>query len=113
MHLWYRFTRKVIPVVGGFTWVEDDGFRIEHHVLEDNRSLKDNHQLRHYLMSLMSRGMNVNRPLWDVHVLPNYDKGRETVLIARVHQVRKLFLPFELGNDATELRGIAAAFILA
>lgn len=82
-----RFTRKVIPVVGGFTWVEDDGFRIEHHVLEDNRSLKDNHQLRHYLMSLMSRGMNVNRPLWDVHVLPNYDKGRETVLIARVHQV--------------------------
>ncbi|XP_075728640.1 putative diacylglycerol O-acyltransferase Mb3761c [Rhipicephalus microplus] len=82
-----RFTRKVIPVVGGFTWVEDDSFRIENHVLEDNRAVKDSAQLRHYLMALMSRGMNVNRPLWDVHVLPNYDRGRETVLIARVHQV--------------------------
>lgn len=82
-----RFTRKVVPVVGGFTWVEDDRFRIEHHVLEDTRSLKDSHQLRHYLMALMSRGMNVNRPLWDLHVLPNFDKGRETVLVARVHQV--------------------------
>ncbi|KAL3195159.1 hypothetical protein MRX96_045729, partial [Rhipicephalus microplus] len=81
------FTRKVIPVVGGFTWVEDDSFRIENHVLEDNRAVKDSAQLRHYLMALMSRGMNVNRPLWDVHVLPNYDRGRETVLIARVHQV--------------------------
>lgn len=81
-----RFTRKVVPVVGGFTWVEDDRFRIEHHVLEDTRSLKDSHQLRHYLMALMSRGMNVNRPLWDLHVLPNFDKGRETVLVARVHQ---------------------------
>ncbi|EEC20013.1 conserved hypothetical protein, partial [Ixodes scapularis] len=79
-----RFTRKVVPVVGGFTWVEDDRFRIEHHVLEDTRSLKDSHQLRHYLMALMSRGMNVNRPLWDLHVLPNFDKGRETVLVARV-----------------------------
>lgn len=82
-----RFTRKVTPVVGGFTWVEDDTFRIENHVLEDNRPVKDSAQLRHYLMALMSRGMNVNRPLWDVHVLPNYDRGRETVLIARVHQV--------------------------
>lgn len=82
-----RFTRKVIPVVGGFTWVEDDSFRIDNHVLEDNRVVKDSAQLRHYLMALMSRGMNVNRPLWDVHVLPNYDRGRETVLIARVHQV--------------------------
>ncbi|CAN7938868.1 unnamed protein product, partial [Ixodes hexagonus] len=81
-----RFTRKVVPVVGGFTWVEDDRFRIEHHVLEDTRSVKDSQQLRHYLMALMSRGMNVNRPLWDVHVLPNFDKGRETVLVARVHQ---------------------------
>ncbi|XP_077528854.1 putative diacylglycerol O-acyltransferase Mb3761c isoform X1 [Haemaphysalis longicornis] len=82
-----RFTRKVIPVVGGFTWVEDDTFRIDNHVVEDNRAVKDSAQLRHYLMALMSRGMNVNRPLWDVHVLPNYDRGRETVLIARVHQV--------------------------
>ncbi|CAN8022941.1 unnamed protein product, partial [Ixodes persulcatus] len=85
-----RFTRKVVPVVGGFTWVEDDRFRIEHHVLEDTRSLKDSHQLRHYLMALMSRGMNVNRPLWDLHVLPNFDKGRETVLVARVHQASGL-----------------------
>ncbi|KAL1471889.1 hypothetical protein MTO96_039647, partial [Rhipicephalus appendiculatus] len=63
---------------------------------EDNRAVKDSAQLRHYLMALMSRGMNVNRPLWDVHVLPNYDRGRETVLIARVHQVGVLCISLRL-----------------
>ncbi|XP_064490424.1 uncharacterized protein LOC135401776 [Ornithodoros turicata] len=82
-----RFTRKIIPVVGGFTWVEDDTFRIERHVIEDTRHVKNVQQLNGYIMGIMSKGMNVDKPLWDIHLLPNYDQGKETVLIARVHQV--------------------------
>ncbi|OQR66105.1 hypothetical protein BIW11_14374 [Tropilaelaps mercedesae] len=82
-----RFMKKIVPQVGGFCWLDDDEFRIERHVLADDRPLRDYMQLTSYLTTLMSKGMPADRPLWDIRVLSNYNWGQETVLVVRVHQV--------------------------
>ncbi|XP_022688465.1 uncharacterized protein LOC111260168 isoform X1 [Varroa jacobsoni] len=79
--------KKIVPQVGGFCWLDDDEFRIERHVLADDKPLRDYMQLTSYLTTLMSKGMAADRPLWDIRVLSNYNWGQETVLVVRVHQV--------------------------
>lgn len=80
-----RFTQKVVSLSSGYCWVEDSEFDIEKHVFEEARRVRNRHQLRDLIASLMSHPLAPNRPLWEVRILKNFGYARDTVLIVRIH----------------------------
>ncbi len=88
-----RFTQKVLEDPAGATWVVDDEFSMQHHVvtetLKRERGDKDHSQaLKNRVGDLASQPLDRSRPLWQMHLIEDYvgpDGVKASALIARIH----------------------------
>jgi WS/DGAT/MGAT family acyltransferase len=82
-----RFRQKVVPDAMGASWVADDAFDIERHVLEQRlvrqRGQSQREALQAHVGELASVPLDPERPLWQFHLIRNHEGG--SALIARVH----------------------------
>lgn len=83
--LYPRFSQKVVNICSDYAWVEDHDFFIHNHVFAMPKGLESLVDLQDYISELASRPMSFDRPLWEVHVLTDFDDVRDTVLLLRMH----------------------------
>jgi WS/DGAT/MGAT family acyltransferase len=82
-----RFRQRVSRDAAGAAWVEDEAFDIHRHVVREKlvrgkaRSERDALQAR--VGELATTPLDAARPLWQFHLIENYDGG--SALIARIH----------------------------
>ncbi|XP_076350395.1 putative diacylglycerol O-acyltransferase tgs1 isoform X2 [Tachypleus tridentatus] len=80
-----RFTQKISPVSTGYCWVEDENFALKNHIFEEHKRIGSKRELEDHLTFLMGQPMSQDRPLWEIRVVPNFGKARDTVFLFRVH----------------------------
>lgn len=82
-----RFRQKVVQDAMGASWVEDDAFDIERHVLHHKVRRKAGQSEREALQAevgeLANTPLDPDHPLWQFHLIDNYEGG--SALVARVH----------------------------
>ena len=79
-----RFRQKAVEDATGAWWVEDDAFDMGWHVREvDLPGKAGKRELQALVSQLASESLDFERPLWQFHVVRNYQGG--TALIMRVH----------------------------
>jgi diacylglycerol O-acyltransferase len=82
-----RFRQRAAEDAAGATWVEDGGFDIHHHVVREKlpRAAKGSEQaaLQVRVGLLAMRPLDRRRPLWQIHLVEDYDGG--SALIVRIH----------------------------
>ena len=82
-----RFGWCVVQDAAGATWVRDRDFRIENHVVLEELALtqKGNEQeaLQHRLAELAVQPLDMSRPLWQFHLVEDYQGG--SALMVRIH----------------------------
>lgn len=82
-----RFRQKVVQDAMGASWVEDDAFDIERHVLHHKVRRKAGQSEREALQAevgeLANTPFDPDHPLWQFHLIDNYEGG--SALVARVH----------------------------
>jgi WS/DGAT/MGAT family acyltransferase len=82
-----RFRQKVVEDAMGATWVIDDDFDVSHHIvvhkLRRRRGQSERAALQELAGELATTPLNRARPLWQFHLIENYEGG--SALIARVH----------------------------
>src|SRR5258706_11935499 len=82
-----RFRQKVVQDTMGATWVEDEVFDIERHVLHHKVRRKAGQSEREALQAevgeLANTPLDPDHPLWQFHLIDDYEGG--SALVARVH----------------------------
>ena len=82
-----RFKQKVVEDTMGANWVDDAAFDIDHHIvshtLKRRRGQSERAALQEFVGELSTRPLDPARPLWQFHLIDNYEGG--SALIARVH----------------------------
>ena len=82
-----RFRQKAVQDAMGAMWVTDPRFDIKQHVvpikLEPQPDESERHALQRLCGELNSTPLNPHRPLWQFHLIDDYEGG--SALIARVH----------------------------
>ena len=82
-----RFTQRVVPDAAGATWVVDKDFDITRQVVTEklSRSGKRTAQqaLQDRLAELAMLPLDDKRPLWQFHLVENYDGG--SAMMVRIH----------------------------
>lgn len=82
-----RFGQLVQQDAAGATWVKDQDFDIKRHVVVEKlaRSARQSDQqaLQDRLAELAMRPLDARRPLWQFHLVENYDGG--SALMVRIH----------------------------
>ena len=82
-----RFRQKVVQDTMGASWVADEGFDLQHHVLREKLTRRKGESERHALQAhvgeLANSPLDPKRPLWQFHLIDHYEGG--SALIARVH----------------------------
>ncbi|HKW84197.1 MAG TPA: wax ester/triacylglycerol synthase family O-acyltransferase [Burkholderiaceae bacterium] len=82
-----RFRQKVVQDPMGASWVEDDAFDIERHVLHHKVRRKAGQSEREALQAevgeLSNTPLDPDHPLWQFHLIDDYEGG--SALVARVH----------------------------
>jgi WS/DGAT/MGAT family acyltransferase len=82
-----RFRQKVVQDPLGASWVEDDAFDIERHVLHHKVRRKAGQSEREALQEevgeLSNTPLDPDHPLWQFHLIDAYEGG--SALVARVH----------------------------
>jgi WS/DGAT/MGAT family acyltransferase len=79
-----RFRQKAVEDATGAWWVEDEAFDMGWHVREvDLPGKGGKRELQALVSRLASQPLDPGRPLWQYHVVRNYNGG--TALIMRVH----------------------------
>jgi diacylglycerol O-acyltransferase / wax synthase len=82
-----RFRQKVVEDAMGASWVLDDGFDIHRQVVPEKLKRRRGQNLRQALQArvgeLASTPLDAARPLWQFHLVENYDGG--SAVIARIH----------------------------
>ncbi|KAG8194252.1 hypothetical protein JTE90_024581 [Oedothorax gibbosus] len=81
-----RFLQKVVPVCSGYCWVDDDDFSLENHVFNEKLDIKSNEDLQNHISTLMCTPLPLSRPLWEIRLIKDFGRSRDTVLLIRVHQ---------------------------
>ncbi len=82
-----RFRQKVVMPASGLglpKWVTDEHYDLKSHL--HRLALPepgDKNELQNMISQLMTTGLDNNKPLWDVHLIENYQKG--CVLFFRLH----------------------------
>jgi diacylglycerol O-acyltransferase len=82
-----RFRQKVVMPASGLglpKWVTDKHYDLKSHL--HRLALPepgDKNELQNMISQLMTTGLDHNKPLWDVHLIENYQKG--CVLFFRLH----------------------------
>jgi diacylglycerol O-acyltransferase len=81
-----RFQNRVVIKDGNPMWHFDENFKIENHIHHIALPGKGGYkELQECVSDLISHPLDYNRPLWDIHVIDNYNNG--TALFWRVHHV--------------------------
>jgi diacylglycerol O-acyltransferase len=82
-----RFHQKAVTDAMGAHWVEDTDFDIAHHVpaitLHPEPGETERHALQHRCGELAMQPLDPSRPLWQFHLVENYEGG--SAVIARIH----------------------------
>lgn len=82
-----RFSEKVVEDAVGASWVADDDFDINHHLVQVHLHRRPGQSERGALQELVGElsttPLNPARPLWQFHLIDDYEGG--SALIARVH----------------------------
>jgi diacylglycerol O-acyltransferase len=82
-----RFRQRVVEDAAGASWVDDKRFDIAQHVVLEKLPAKhpDGEQaaLQDRVAALAMQPLDPRRPLWQFHLVENYDGG--SALIARIH----------------------------
>ena len=82
-----RFRQKVVQDAMGASWVFDDDFDIERHVLHDvlhqAKGQSRRHALQAYAGELANTPLDPDHPLWQFHLIDDYEGG--SAMVARVH----------------------------
>ncbi len=82
-----RFRQKAVTDAVGALWVDDDGFDIERHVVEQTLQPEPGETERQALQrlcgDLANTALDARHPLWQFHLVPHYEGG--SALVARVH----------------------------
>ena len=79
-----RFGKKVIFLDGSPRWHKDEQFQLQthmHHIALPGRG--GYKELQRCISDLISQPLNYNKPLWDIHLIDNYEGGY--VLLWRLH----------------------------
>jgi WS/DGAT/MGAT family acyltransferase len=82
-----RFHQKAVADAMGAHWVEDENFDITHHVtvntLHPEPGETERHALQHLCGELAMQPLDPSRPLWQFHLIEDYEGG--SAMVARVH----------------------------
>ena len=83
-----RFRQKVVQDPMGATWVHDDHFDIQRHVLHEKKLKRERGQsereaLQAQVGELANTALDPDHPLWQFHLIDDYEGG--SALVARVH----------------------------
>ena len=82
-----RFRQKVVQDAMGASWVEDDAFDIERHVLHHKvrrtAGQSEREALQAEVGELANTPLDPDHPLWQFHLIDDYEGG--SALVARVH----------------------------
>jgi WS/DGAT/MGAT family acyltransferase len=83
-----RFRQKVAQDPMGATWVHDDNFDINRHVLHEKKLKREHGQsereaLQAQVGELANTALDPDHPLWQFHLIDDYEGG--SALVARVH----------------------------
>jgi diacylglycerol O-acyltransferase / wax synthase len=82
-----RFKQRVVEDSAGATWVDDKSFDIRKHIVIEKlpKVAKGQEQaaLQDHVALLATQPLDPRRPLWQLHLIENYDGG--SVLIVRIH----------------------------
>ncbi|GFR09803.1 WES_acyltransf domain-containing protein [Trichonephila clavata] len=81
-----RFVQKIVPVCSGYCWVDDDQFSVENHIYEDRQEVQSNEELQHHISELMGQPLPLSKPLWEIRLIRDFGKNKDTVLLIRIHQ---------------------------
>lgn len=81
-----RFSQKVVPVCSGYCWVDDEDFSIENHIYDDPKEVHTAQNLEEHISSLMSEPLPMSKPLWEIRLIKDFGRCKDTVLIVRIHQ---------------------------
>lgn len=81
-----RFAQKVVPVCSGYCWVDDEDFSIANHIYDEQKEIRTTQNLEDHISSLMSEPLPMSRPLWEIRLIKDFGRCKDTVLIVRIHQ---------------------------
>eukprot|EP00123_Amoebidium_parasiticum_P021770 comp7342_c0_seq1/m.3043 comp7342_c0_seq1/g.3043 ORF comp7342_c0_seq1/g.3043 comp7342_c0_seq1/m.3043 type:complete len:477 (-) comp7342_c0_seq1:25-1455(-) len=82
-----RFRERVVSVNGLPFWVDDAEFDIKRHIVDLTDGPKNEEELMKHMGELSSRPFPVDRPLWKMEVIHNYNGENKTVITNRMHHV--------------------------
>lgn len=89
LHLAPRFRQRIVPVpfdAARPMWIDDDRFDITHHVQRAELATGGDAALRAFVADLLGRGLDPDRPLWDLWVVDGIDGDDDRVaVVLRVH----------------------------
>jgi diacylglycerol O-acyltransferase / wax synthase len=82
-----RFKQRVVLDAMGATWLEDEAFDVERHLVQHTLTREPGQSERAALQSLVGElantALDADHPLWQFHLIDDYEGG--SALIARVH----------------------------
>ena len=83
-----RFRQRVVQDPMGATWVHDEAFDIQRHVLHEKKLKRERGQseraaLQAHVGELANTALDPDHPLWQFHLIDDYEGG--SALVARVH----------------------------
>ena len=82
-----RFRQKVVQDAMGASWVHDDAFDLQRHVLHQKlhreRGQSEREALQALVGELANTPLDPDHPLWQFHLIDGYEGG--SALVARVH----------------------------
>ena len=82
-----RFMQCALEDNSGASWVQDPHFMLSHHLVRAVLPVSDGsapqEALQHLLAQLCTQPLNHHRPLWQMHLIENYEGG--SALVVRIH----------------------------
>jgi WS/DGAT/MGAT family acyltransferase len=79
-----RFQKTIIIKDGSPMWHLDENFQLQNHIHHIALPGKgDYKELQQFVSDMISQPLNYNKPLWDIHLIDNYQGG--SALLWRVH----------------------------
>ena len=82
-----RFKQRVVEDTAGATWVDDKNFDISKHIVIEKLAKVPKGQeqtaLQDRVAELSTQPLDPKRPLWQLHLIEDYDGG--SVLVVRIH----------------------------
>lgn len=79
-----RFHKKIVMKKDQPMWQMDEAFHLKGHVFHSTLGGKGDYEaLRKKISELMSNPLDYSRPLWDVHIIDNYNGG--STVVWRIH----------------------------